>query len=102
MRSIVLAFALFFIAAPCPAAEHHPITPADLWKVARVGPPSVAPDGKWCVVEVTGYEVDKDESHSDLWLLATDGQTQKQLTNATGKSSGPKWSPDGQSIAFVA
>lgn len=102
MRLTFLAVIICLVAAPCPAAEQHPITPLDLWKVARVGPPSIAPDGKSCVVEVTRYDVDKDESHSDLWLLSTDGQTQKQLTNASGKSSGPKWSPDGQSIAFVA
>ena len=33
---------------------------------------------------------------------STDGQTQKQLTSAGGKSSSPKWSPDGKSIAFTA
>src|SRR4051812_27164264 len=102
MRSNVIASALILIVSPCPAADQHPITPADLWKVARVGPPSVAPDGKWCVVEVTRFDTEKDENRSDLWLLATDGQTQRQLTSATGKSSGPKWSPDGNSIAFTA
>jgi dipeptidyl aminopeptidase/acylaminoacyl peptidase len=80
----------------------RPINPADLWQVARVGAPSIAPDGKWCVVEVTRYDLDKDDSRSELWLLSTDGQTQKQLTSAGGKSSGPKWSPDGKAIAFAA
>jgi dipeptidyl aminopeptidase/acylaminoacyl peptidase len=35
-------------------------------------------------------------------LLSTDGKTQKQLTTSAGKSSGPRWSPDGESIAFVS
>jgi dipeptidyl aminopeptidase/acylaminoacyl peptidase len=103
MRSITFA-ALFAFVLPvqADAPPKRSITPADLWQVARVGPPSIAPDGKWCVVEVTRYDVDKDESRSDLWLLSTDGQTQKQLTSAGGKSSGPKWAPDGKSIAFTA
>ena len=85
----ILLSVAFLIQSPAraDAPPKRPITPADLWKVARVGPPSIAPDGKWCVVEVTRYDIDKDDSGSDLWLLSTDGQTQKQLTSAGGKSS---------------
>jgi dipeptidyl aminopeptidase/acylaminoacyl peptidase len=89
-------------AARPPADGKRPMEFEDLWQLKRVGPPSVSPDGRWCVVELTSYDMDKDESSSDLWLLSTDGKTQKQLTTAPGKNSGPRWSPDGQWIAFVA
>lgn len=85
-----------------PAAKQRPITPEDLWKLLRLGAPSIAPDGKWCVVDVTRYDVAKDESFSELWLLATDGTKQKQLTRSGGRNSGPKWSPDGSQIAFIS
>ena len=97
MRSILLLLA--FCVATFAA---RPMTPEDLWKLKRIGPPSVSPDGKWCVIDVTSWNMEKDESSSNLWVLSTDGKSQKQLTNTTGKNGGSKWSPDGKWIAFVS
>jgi dipeptidyl aminopeptidase/acylaminoacyl peptidase len=78
------------------------MTIEDLWAVKRVGLPSISPDGQWCAVEVTTFDIEKNDSTSDIWLLSTDGRTQKQLTSYVGKSSSPKWSPDGNWIAFLS
>src|SRR5947199_4924377 len=103
-RRLCFPLAVLLALTPARAADapKRPLTAEDLWRVQRVGPPSIAPDGKACVVEVTKYDIDKDDSTSDLWLLSTDGSEQKPLTNSGGKNVGPKWSPDSQSIAFVA
>lgn len=95
------SLALPFLSAVAPDQTRR-MTVEDLWKLERVGAPSISPDGKWCVVEVTRYDLAKDEPFSELWLLATDGKIQRQLTASGGRNSGPKWSPTGEQIAFIA
>src|SRR5947209_7627197 len=75
----------------------RPITLEDLWKVKRLGKPSLSPDGKWVVIDVTSHSIDDNSSTTHLWLLSTDGKVQKQLTAGKGES-GSIWSPDGKSI----
>jgi len=54
-------------------AKKKPITVEDLWKLERIGSPSLSPDGAQAVAAVTRYSMDDNKSMSSLWLLSTLG-----------------------------
>ena len=82
--------------------KKKPITVDDLWKLERLGSPSLAPDGAQAVAAVTRFSMEENKASSSLWLLSTLGGAPRALTQCGDKDGQPRWSPRGDRIAFVA
>jgi len=82
--------------------KKKPITVDDLWKIERIGNPSLSPDGAQAVAAVTRHSMDDNTSASSLWLLSTLGGKPRALTQCGEKDGAPRWSPRGDLIAFTA
>src|SRR5204863_8559479 len=78
----------------------RPMTAEDLWKVPRVGTPSPHPEGTGCVVPVTTWDLEKNESRSRLWWVPLAGDA-RPLTSDEFSSAEPAVSPDGRQLAFT-
>jgi dipeptidyl aminopeptidase/acylaminoacyl peptidase len=83
-------------------SRRKPIGIEDLWKIERLGPPSLAPDGARAVAAVTRYSMEENKAASALWLFATRGGAPRPLTQCGEKDGAPRWSPRGDLIAFTA
>jgi eukaryotic-like serine/threonine-protein kinase len=57
--------------------------------------PDVSHDGQW----ITFYSIGKQE---DIYVVRPDGSGLRQLTDDLFQDRGPRWSPDGQTIAFTS
>ncbi len=58
--------------------------------------PTWSPDGGQLA-----FESDR-SGQWQVWLMASDGSSQRQLTNGSADSGNPAWSPDGSQIAFAS
>lgn len=73
-------------------------------KTKAIGSPRVSPDGKRLVYTINEavMTADKSEFVTQIWMATTDGKENHQVTFGDKSSTNPKWSPDGNSIAFTS
>jgi dipeptidyl aminopeptidase/acylaminoacyl peptidase len=73
-------------------------------KVKAVGSPRVSPDGKKMVYTVNEavMTADKSEFVTQIWMADLATKQNIQLTFGDKSSTNPKWSPDGNWIAFTS
>ncbi len=98
--STLMLSALFALSALPAQAAQRPVAAEDLYKLVFVGNPQISPDGSRVVFEARRMNGPKDRYDTDLYLVGTDGRGLTRITH-TGHDSGPAWSPDSRTIAFV-
>ena len=102
MKSLAIALTLVVLFASGAAAQTW--EPELQLKLKAVGTPRVSPDGKKMVYTVNEAVMtpDKSEFVTQLWMSNLDTKRNVQLTFGEKSSTNPKWSPDGNWIAFLS
>ncbi|MDP3069487.1 MAG: S9 family peptidase [Opitutaceae bacterium] len=96
---MVAAWAL--VAAFPAMAQPRPMVLEDIFSLKRVADPQISPDGARIAYVVTEVLKEENRTNADLWVAKADGTGEpRRLTAAPKRDASPRWSPDGQWIAF--
>jgi len=90
-----------FSALLCSAAFARPFTVEDLYRLQTISDARVSPDGAWVVYTVSTPNRERDADDADLWLADWQGRRSVRLTGTSFSEHSPRWSPEGQWIAFL-
>src|ERR1043165_985378 len=83
-------------------AEERRFTIDDLLKVRRVGDPQVSPKGDLVAFTITDMDKAANKGMTQIYVVPLAGGEPRQLTNDEHSSSSPRWSPDGEKLAFIS
>ena len=101
IKSTLALLALMLVVSAAPAQSRIP-TLDDLLTLKSIGGTQISPDGKWIAYTVSYGDLKQDTFITQIWLANSDTGKSLQLTRGDKSSTTPRWSPDGQYLAFLS
>ena len=78
-----------------------PVKPGSLIDTRIPMDVNISPDGKRVAYDIFERVADRPRPRFRVWTVGTDGNEREPLTDRMRETYAPRWSPDGQSIAFI-
>src|SRR5256714_2256415 len=97
----ITVLAVAFLAHSVHAQSHVP-TLDDLLTLKSIAGTQISPDGKWVAYTVGYGDFKQDAFITQIWLANSENGKSFQLTRGDKSSTSPRWSPDGQWLAFLS
>lgn len=85
-----------------PIPKKRAITAEDLYDFQLISTPRISPGGEYVVFSLQRVDRKTEKIFSNLWIVSTEGSTPQQFTYGDQKDFNPRWSPDGNEIAFLS
>jgi dipeptidyl aminopeptidase/acylaminoacyl peptidase len=101
----ILLLGILALATLGPAAQSagpKPIAFDDFIRVKRVTDLQLSPDGATIAFVVMVMDRAANRGSSDIWVVPSRGGEPRRLTSSPAADMNPRWSPDGQRIAFIS
>lgn len=106
MKSTLILVATLFVlpAASAAPAPQRQLTIDKIMQMQRPVDPQISPDSQWVAYTIFTPDLKENTSYGDIYLTRLDGTLAApiQLTRHPKSDWSPRWSPDGQQIAFMS
>src|SRR2546430_10400911 len=77
--------------------------PEDIYELVNAGGPRISPDGSRVAFVVTAVDRESNEYRGAIWVAPLDGSADpRPFTSGEKRDSTPRWSPDGNWLAFAS
>lgn len=83
-------------------ADVSAFQPMDIFELQWAKDPQISPNGEHVVYVRHGFNVMSDDEDKGLWIIDVDGASHEPLTSSASHAASPRWSPDGDRIAYVS
>ena len=98
-----LFLALIIAATTANAADDTDILQnVDIFQMEVASDPQISPDGSQIAYVRRGMEIMSDRPISNIWVINSDGSAHRPLLSGGQSYSSPRWSPNGDRIAYVS
>jgi dipeptidyl aminopeptidase/acylaminoacyl peptidase len=101
-RCFVVSVIILLTCASLALAQERRFTIDDLLKVRRVSDPQLSPKGDQVAFTITDVDKAANKSTTQIYVVPLSGGEMRQLTNDEHSSASPRWSPDGEKLAFIS
>lgn len=101
---IVAALGLSFSPALMAAEPTNPahLNYQDVFELEYAASPRVSPDGEYVIYERRSMDVMTDGTRSNIWQVNLDGSGHRPLLSGKASFRMPRFSPDGQRLAYIS
>src|SRR5437879_6286862 len=77
--------------------------PEDVYELVNAGDPRISPDGSRVAFVVTAVDRESNEYRGAIWVAPLDGSAEpRAFTSGERRDTTPRWSPDGNWLAFAS
>ncbi|WP_299530287.1 S9 family peptidase [Ulvibacterium sp.] len=83
-------------------AQKQNFSYTDIFDLQYVSDPQISPNGEWVVYRRMDFDIMEDKVLGNLWMVRNDGSAHQKLTTREVGESNPRWSPQGDRLAFVS